>query len=242
MVTPEQRAAMYGWYAPDPRMRANVGIRRRLAPLLDNSPPRDRAHPRARALAARARRASTTATRSAWATTSGSTTVTPCAPRCSGPPTATPASPAADPGKLYLPVISSLVYHYNGVNVEAQMATGHSLLHWLRGMLDVRRLHPAFGLGDFTIAPTDNESILAYTRSWGGDRDHPGETLLCINNLSDKPQAGDDRSCPRSWASASCSTSSAARASRGSPPTAGSPSRWAAATSSGCGSVRRRRG
>ena len=39
MVTPEQRAAMYGWYAPDPRMRANVGIRRRLAPLLDNSRP-----------------------------------------------------------------------------------------------------------------------------------------------------------------------------------------------------------
>src|SRR3954470_11023297 len=67
MVTPEERAAMYGWYAPDPRMRANVGIRRRLASLLDNSrpphqpappparhlPPRDRADPRARALAAR---------------------------------------------------------------------------------------------------------------------------------------------------------------------------------------------
>ena len=97
---------------------------------------------------------------------------------------------AADPGKLYLPVIASLVYNYNGVNVEAQMATGHSLLHWLRGMLGVRRLHPAFGLGDLTIAPTDNESILAYTRAWGGDRDHPGETLLCVNNLSDKPQAG----------------------------------------------------
>ena len=52
MVTPEQRAAMYGWYAPDPRMRANVGIRRRLAPLLDNSRRRDRADPRPAAVAA----------------------------------------------------------------------------------------------------------------------------------------------------------------------------------------------
>ena len=93
MVTPEQRAAMYGWYAPDPRMRANVGIRRRLAPLLDNSRPEfELIHALLLSLPGLAR-ASTTATRSAWATTSGSTTAMPCARRCSGPPTATPASP-----------------------------------------------------------------------------------------------------------------------------------------------------
>jgi maltose alpha-D-glucosyltransferase/alpha-amylase len=188
MVTPEQRVAMYGWYAPDPRMRANVGIRRRLAPLLDNSRPEiELIHALLLSLPG-----------------------SPCLyygdeigmgdniwlidrDAVRTPMQWTPDRNAgfsdADPGKLYLPVISSLVYHYNGVNVEAQMATGHSLLHWLRGMLGVRRLHPAFGLGDFDIVPTDNDSILAYTRAMASTRDHAGETLLCVNNLSDKPQA-----------------------------------------------------
>ena len=53
MVTPEQRAAMYGWYAPDPRMRANVGIRRRLVPSARQQPRGDRADPRPAAVAAR---------------------------------------------------------------------------------------------------------------------------------------------------------------------------------------------
>ena len=127
MVTPEQRAAMYGWYAPDPRMRANVGIRRRLAPLLDNSRPeielihalllslpgspvpvlrrRDR-HGRQHLAA---------------------TTAMPCARRCSGPPTATRASPRPTPASSTCRSIQSLVYHYNHVNVEAQMASGSSL-------------------------------------------------------------------------------------------------------------------
>jgi maltose alpha-D-glucosyltransferase/alpha-amylase len=169
-------------------MRANVGIRRRLAPLLDNSRPEiELIHALLLSLPG-----------------------SPCLyygdeigmgdniwlidrDAVRTPMQWTPDRNAgfsdSDPGKLYLPVISSLVYHYNGVNVEAQMATGHSLLHWVRGMLGVRRLHPAFGLGDFDIVPTDNESILAYTRSMAGTRDHAGETLLCVNNLSDKPQA-----------------------------------------------------
>ena len=61
----------------------------------------------------------------------------------------------ADPGKLYLPVIQSLVYHHNHVNVEAQMASGSSLLHWVRGMLSVRREHPVFGLGDFEVCAVE---------------------------------------------------------------------------------------
>ena len=72
---------------------------------------------------------------------------------------------SVDPGKLYLPVISSLVYHYNNVNVEAQMATSASLLHWLRGMLQVRSRHPVFGLGDFdVVAPTTRPSWPSDTR------------------------------------------------------------------------------
>ena len=101
---------------------------------------------------------------------------------------------AVDPGKLYLPVISSLVYHYNTVNVEAQMATSSSLLHWLRGMLQVRSRHPVFGLGDFLVCPTENEAILSFVRHHEGDRpvgtDAPAnETVLCVNNLSSRPQA-----------------------------------------------------
>ena len=85
-------------------MKANIGIRRRLAPLLDNDLQPDGAVHRAAALAARARRSSTTATRSAWATTSGSVTATAYARRCSGRPTATPGFSTATPGRLHLPV------------------------------------------------------------------------------------------------------------------------------------------
>ena len=188
MVTPEQRVAMYGWYAPDPRMRANVGIRRRLSPLLDNSRPEiELIHALLLSLPGSPclyYGDEIGMGDNIWLTDRDAVRT---------PMQWTPDRNAgfseADPGKLYLPVISSLVYHYNGVNVEAQMATGHSLLHWVRGMLGVRRLHPAFGLGDFEIVPTDNDAILAYTRSWAGSRDHSGETLLCVNNLSDKPQA-----------------------------------------------------
>src|SRR5690606_96722 len=55
----------------------------------------------------------------------------------------------ADPGKLYLPLVQSLVNHYQAVNVEAQYATPTSLLHWVRGILEVRRAHPVFGTGSF---------------------------------------------------------------------------------------------
>jgi maltose alpha-D-glucosyltransferase/alpha-amylase len=96
---------------------------------------------------------------------------------------------SVDPGKLYLPVISSLVYHYNNVNVEAQMASSSSLLHWVRGMLQVRSRHPVFGLGDFIVVPNDNEALLTFVRSVEPRAGEPGETVLCVNNLSSRPQA-----------------------------------------------------
>ena len=193
---------MYGWYAPDPRMRANVGIRRRLAPLLDNSRAEiELIHALLLSLPGLAR-ASTTATRSAWATTSGSTTATPCARRCSGPPTATPASPAADPGKLYLPVIQSLVYHYNNVNVEAQMA--QRLLAAALGARHARRsarAHPVFGLGDFEVCASDNDAILSFVRVDRRERD--GERPLGTGRaLRQQPLVAARRrppsGCPRS--------------------------------------------
>jgi len=91
MVTDEDRDYMWDEYAKDPRMKANIGIRRRLAPLLDNDVNRMELLARSCSRSPAAR-SSTTATRSGWATTSGSATATAYARRCSGPPTATPAS------------------------------------------------------------------------------------------------------------------------------------------------------
>jgi maltose alpha-D-glucosyltransferase / alpha-amylase len=98
----------------------------------------------------------------------------------------------ADPGKLYLPVIQSLVYHHNHVNVEAQMASGSSRLHWVRGMLSVRREHPVFGLGDFEVCESTHERVLSFVRIDRRDRDTEDRSalaVLCVNNLSSRPQS-----------------------------------------------------
>ncbi len=203
IVSPEERAAMYGWYAPDPRMRANVGIRRRLAPLLDNS------------------RAEIELVNALLLSLPGS----PClyygdeigmgdniwlndrdAVRTpmQWSPDRNSGFSGADPGKLYLPVISSLVYHYNNVNVEAAMASSSSLLHWSRGMLQVRSHYPVFGLGELVVCRGDNDAVLAFVRAL-----HPAETVevdndravLCVNNLSSRPQATTIR-LPQEWAGA----------------------------------------
>ncbi|WP_432547456.1 maltose alpha-D-glucosyltransferase [Kineococcus sp. SYSU DK004] len=210
MVTTEERAAMYGWYAPDPRMRANVGIRRRLAPLLDNSRPEiELIHAMVLSLPG-----------------------SPCLyygdeigmgdniwlddrDAVRTPMQWTPDRNAgfssADPGKLYLPTIQSLVYNYQSVNVEAQLATSSSLLHWVRSVLAVRRRHPAFGLGEYRpltsrrsagvdgpapderddhpAATCDNDAVLAFLRVLAPTPELEGETVLCVNNLSDNPQA-----------------------------------------------------
>jgi maltose alpha-D-glucosyltransferase/alpha-amylase len=191
MVTGDERAAMYGWYAPDPRMRANIGIRRRLATLLDNS------------------RAEIELIHALLLSLPGS----PClyygdeigmgdniwlndrdAVRTpmQWTPDRNSGFSTADPGKLYLPVVESLVYHYNGVNVEAQLATSSSLLHWVRGMLAIRKRHPVFGLGRYEPATVDNDAVMAYLRIID-EPDHSNnidaETVLCLANMSGTPQA-----------------------------------------------------
>lgn len=190
MVTTEERAAMYGWYAPDPRMRANIGIRRRLAPLLDGS--------RAEIELINALLLSLPGSPCLYYGDEigmGDNIWLPDRDASRTPMQWTPDRNAgfstADPGKLYLPVVQSLVYHYNNVNVEAQLATSSSLLHWVRGMLAVRRRHPVFGLGDFAAVPADNEAVLAYLRVHrpAEGEDGEAETVLCVNNLSSTPQA-----------------------------------------------------
>ncbi len=188
MVTSEERQAMLGWYAPDSRMRANIGIRRRLAPLLDNSRAElELAHALLLSLPGSPflyygdeigmgdniwlddRDASRTPMQ--WT------------------PDRNAGFSTADPGKLYLPVVQSLVYNYAQTNVETQLASSSSLLHWIRQMLMVRKAHPAFGMGEYVNVATDHESVLAFLRRLDPEdsEDGVGETLLCIFNLSHVP-------------------------------------------------------
>ncbi len=187
MVSDDERAAMYRWYAPDPRMRANVGIRRRLAPLLDND------------------RSQLELINALVLSLPGS----PCLyygdeigmgdniwlpdRDCSRTPMQwnpdrNAGFSTADPGKLYLPVVSSLVFSYQAVNVESAQAAPASLLHWVRRILAVRKAHPVFGLGDFVVTPADNPSVLAYTRT-APDAATGARSVLCVANLSEHPQS-----------------------------------------------------
>jgi maltose alpha-D-glucosyltransferase/alpha-amylase len=185
MVTTEERAAMYGWYAPDPRMRANIGIRRRLSTLLDGS------------------RAEIELANVLLLSLPGSPTMyygdeigmgdniwLPDRDSVRTPMQWTPDRNAgfstADPGKLYLPAVQSLQYHYAAVNVESQLSTSSSLLNWVRSMLQTRREHPAFGMGAYLAVEADNPAVLAFLRVLEPDPDNGvrGETILCVNNLS----------------------------------------------------------
>ncbi|ONI84779.1 maltose alpha-D-glucosyltransferase [Saccharothrix sp. ALI-22-I] len=182
MVTDEERDYMYTEYAKDPRMKANIGIRRRLAPLLEND-------------------------RNQLELFTAMLLALPGSPvlyygdeigmgdniwlgdrdGVRTPMQWTPDRNAGfsdcDPGRLYLPVIMDSVYGYQALNIETQQRDTSSLLHWTRRMLAVRRAHPAFGLGDHRELPSSNPGVLAFVRQ------HEDDTVLCLYNLSRNPQA-----------------------------------------------------
>ena len=189
MVSEEYRQAMYGWYAYDPRMRANIGIRRRLAPLLDNA--------RAELELAHALLFSLPGSPFLYYGDEigmGDNIWLPDRDSSRTPMQWTPDRNAgfshADPGKLYLPVVQSLVYHYNQINVESQLAQSRSLLHWIRNVIHVRKAHPTFGLGTMRVLETDNESVLAFVREYRGTGTHLGdaaERILCVFSFAHNP-------------------------------------------------------
>ncbi|MDQ1575493.1 MAG: maltose alpha-D-glucosyltransferase / alpha-amylase [Microbacteriaceae bacterium] len=189
MVSEEYRQAMYGWYAYDPRMRANIGIRRRLAPLLDNS--------RAELELAHALLFSLPGSPFLYYGDEigmGDNIWLPDRDSSRTPMQWTPDRNAgfstADPGKLYLPVVQSLVYHFNQINVESQLAQSRSLLHWVRNVIHVRKAHPVFGLGSIRVLETDHESVLAFVRSYAGSGSHFGdqpEDVLCVFSFAHNP-------------------------------------------------------
>ncbi len=182
MVTDDERDYMYLAYSSDPRMRVNVGIRRRLAPLVDNNRRRiellnsilfsfpgtpiiyygdeigmgDNIYLGDR---------NGVRTPMQW-TSDRNAGFSKC-----------------DPARLYFPVIMDPIYGYQVVNVEAQLSDQSSLLHWTRNMIALRKLFQVFGRGSLTFLNPSNRKILAYLRDLDlGDGTH--ETVLCVANLS----------------------------------------------------------
>ena len=177
MVTNDERDYMYLAYSADPRMRLNLGIRRRLAPLVDNN------------------RRRVELLNSLLLSFPGTPIIyygdeigmgdniylgdrngvrTPMqwnGDRNAGFSTATPA-------RLYSPVVMDPVWGYEAINVEAQQDDPSSLLNWMRNMIALRKLFAVFGRGRIEFLDPPNRKILAYLRQY------QDEQVLCVANLS----------------------------------------------------------
>jgi maltose alpha-D-glucosyltransferase / alpha-amylase len=177
MVTDEERDYMYGEYAKDPRMKANIGIRRRLAPLLDNS--RDQMELFTALLLSLP---GSPVLYYGDEIGMGDNIYLGDRDGVRTPMQWTPDRNAGfsttDPQRLYLPTIMDPIYGYQVINVEAQTRNSTSLLQWTRRMIDVRKRHPTFGMGGYEELSSSNPSVLAFIREFGDD------VVMCVNNLS----------------------------------------------------------
>jgi len=177
MVTDEERDYMYREYARDSRMRINVGIRRRLAPLLDNG------------------RRQMELMNALLMTMPGTPIVyygdeigmgdNVYLGDRNGVRTPMQWSPGWNAGfsdgdqqALYFPLIVDPPYGYQAVNVAGEERTQTSLLRWTRRIIKVRKTHRAFGRGSFEMLLPENRRVLAFLRHW------EDEVILCVNNLS----------------------------------------------------------
>jgi maltose alpha-D-glucosyltransferase/alpha-amylase len=178
MVTDEERDYMYSEYAHDRRMRINLGIRRRLSPLVDNS--------RRRIELLNSLLFSMRGTPIVYYGDEigmgdnvflGDRNGVRTPMQWNGDRNAGFSS--ADPAALYLPVVVDPVFGYQAVNVEAQQRVPGSLLNWMRRIIRVRRSHdPIFGRGSLEFLHPANRRVLAYLR------EHGGRSILCVANLS----------------------------------------------------------
>jgi maltose alpha-D-glucosyltransferase/alpha-amylase len=177
MVTDEERDYMYQSYAADPRMRINVGIRRRLAPLVENG--------RRRIELLNSLLFSFPGTPVIYygdeigmgdniylGDRNGVRTPMQWTGDRNG------GFSRADPARLYAPLIMDPVYGYQAINVEAQERSPFSLLNWMRRLIALRKQFKVFGRGTIEFLPTPNRKILTYVRK------HEDEQILCVANLS----------------------------------------------------------
>jgi len=186
MVTDEDRDYMYAEYATDPRMKINLGIRRRLFPLLDND--------ESMAELFHAMLFSMPGSPVMYYGDEigmGDNIYLGDRDGVRTPMQWTPDRNAgfstADFAQLFLPPLMDPVYGYQAVNVEQQQRDPSSFLHWLRRMISVRRQHPVLAVGQFEMLHAQNPSVLAYLRRGIGD-DGEEDIVLCLNNLSRFPQ------------------------------------------------------
>ncbi|MGO7335507.1 maltose alpha-D-glucosyltransferase [Rhizobium leguminosarum] len=182
MVTDAERDYLWETYASDKRARINLGIRRRLAPLMERD--------RRRIELMNALLLSMPGTPVIYygdeigmgdniylGDRDGVRTPMQWSPDRNG------GFSRADPARLVLPPVADPLYGFEAVNVEAQSTDAHSLLNWTRRMLALRGRHPAFGRGTLRFLSPENRKILAYLR------EYEGEVLLCVASLSRLPQA-----------------------------------------------------
>jgi maltose alpha-D-glucosyltransferase/alpha-amylase len=182
MVTDIERDYMYDIYARDKAMRLNLGIRRRLAPLLDND--------RRRIELMNGMLMSLPGTPIIYygdeigmgdniylGDRNGVRTPMQWSGGWNG------GFSTADPERLYSPPILNPVYGYQAVNVLSQKRTPHSLLSWMQHIIGIRRSNPVFGSGSIEFLYPANHRILAYVRQMGR------ETIVVVNNLSSAAQA-----------------------------------------------------
>jgi len=182
MVTDIERQFMWDEYAKDPRARINLGIRRRLATLMDGD--RRRIELMTGLLLSlpgspilyygdeigmgdNVYLGDRNGVRTPMQWTGGINA----------------GFSTADPERLWLPLISNAVYGYQAINVESQERNTTSLLNWTRRIIDVRRSTHAFGRGSIEFVKPDNHRLLAFTRTMGR------ETILVVGNLAGTAQA-----------------------------------------------------
>jgi len=177
MVSDDERDYMYLAYSADPRMRINIGIRRRLAPLLDNN--------RRRIELLNSILFSFPGTPILYYGDEIGMGDNIYLGDRNGVRTPMQWSPdrnagfsRANPAKLYSPVIMDPVWGYEAINVEAQQNDASSLLNWMRNMIALRKLFQVFGRGSLRFLDASNRKILAYIRQY------QDETVLCVANLS----------------------------------------------------------
>jgi len=177
MVTSKERDYMYSMYASDARARINLGIRRRLAPLLEND--------RARVELMNGLLLSMPGTPVLYygdeigmgdniflGDRDGVRTPMQWTSDRNG------GFSRADPQRLYLPPIQDPIYGFEALNVEAQAREPSSLMNWTKRMLAMRGATQAFGRGSFTMLHPGNRKVLAYVREYGED------VILCVFNVS----------------------------------------------------------